>query len=107
MFLLRLLHAVHENAAEEIAAHAVPPREHAPGHLAEHRQPGQRADREMKPRVHGRPLRVAPGRDGSIHLRDEPLERLDLPRDGALGDDARRNHLEAFEDGEHVLDRFR
>ncbi|PYQ92222.1 MAG: hypothetical protein DMG02_02135 [Acidobacteria bacterium] len=71
VLLLRALHSVHEDAAEEVAPHAIPAREHPFGHLAKHRQARQRADGEMEPRVEGGPLGVAFRRNLAIHVGDE------------------------------------
>jgi len=106
VLLLRLVDAMHEDAAEEIAPDAVPSREHALRHFREHLQARQRADREMEARIHRGPLRVAPGRDRAVHVGDELRERVDLPGVCALGDEPRGDDFEPLEHCEHILNRF-
>ena len=106
VLFLGLLDAVGEHALEVEAAQAIPAIERLRGEVLHHVEAGQLADRQVEAAVQRRPLLAIVGRERGLHRVDLAAEQREVGGASPFGDEARRRHLEAFEDDEHVDDRI-
>ena len=96
---------MHQDAAEEIPADAVPAIQDLSHHLFEERHPGEAAEGEVEARVQVRPLVEPVRRHRAIHLLDDLAEQFHLIGVRARGRLPRRDDFQPFEHGKDFQDR--
>jgi hypothetical protein len=103
MLELRLFRSMHQHATKKISANPIPVREHALGHVPQHRQARHRGNPEVELPVHVSPLRQPLRRQSAVHPVDKPRQRTQLLRIRALRHQARGDDFQTLEHGEDVL----